>query len=82
MGQKRLTNVAVAWLRQHGQRFEIACFPHNVLDEVLKSYTITMIECLMHEIHFVVDPNLGSKEQVGNFPDILDCYLSTTVVAV
>ncbi|KAF8668262.1 hypothetical protein HU200_052314 [Digitaria exilis] len=28
-----------------------------------RPYTITMIERLMHEIHFAVDPNLTSKEQ-------------------
>jgi ribosome maturation protein SDO1 len=27
-------------------------------------YTITMIERLMHEIHFAVDPNTSSKKQV------------------
>ncbi|KAL5231157.1 hypothetical protein ABZP36_029933 [Zizania latifolia] len=28
-----------------------------------RPYTITMIERLMHEVHFAVDPNLTSKEQ-------------------
>jgi len=32
--------------------------------ETRRPYTITMIERLMHEIHFAVDPNLTSKEQV------------------
>lgn len=32
--------------------------------ETRRPYTITMIERLMHEIHFAVDPNLSSKEQV------------------
>ncbi|KAL5659795.1 hypothetical protein ACJX0J_026920, partial [Zea mays] len=31
--------------------------------ETRRPYTITMIERLMHEIHFAVDPNLTSKEQ-------------------
>lgn len=31
--------------------------------ETRRPYTITMIERLMHEIHFAVDPNLSSKEQ-------------------
>lgn len=33
-----------------------------------RPYTITMIERLMHEIHFAVDPNLTSKEQVLYLP--------------
>ena len=32
--------------------------------ETRRPYTITMIERLMHDIHFAVDPNLTSKEQV------------------
>ena len=32
--------------------------------ETRRTYTITMIERLMHDIHFTVDPNLTSKEQV------------------
>lgn len=31
--------------------------------ETRRPYTMTMIERLMHEIHFAVDPNLTSKEQ-------------------
>lgn len=29
-----------------------------------RPYTISMIERLMHEIHFAVDPNKSSKKQV------------------
>ena len=36
--------------------------------ETRRPYTITMIERLMHEIHFAVDPNLTSKEQVRYVP--------------
>lgn len=32
--------------------------------ETNRPYTITMIERLMHEIHFAVDPNTSSKKQV------------------
>jgi ribosome maturation protein Sdo1 len=35
--------------------------------ETRRPYTITMIERLMHEIHFAVDPNLTSKEQVRTY---------------
>ena len=35
--------------------------------ETRRPYTITMIERLMHEIHFAVDPNLTSKEQVPRY---------------
>ncbi|GKU90558.1 hypothetical protein SLEP1_g4540 [Rubroshorea leprosula] len=147
VGQKRLTNVAVVRLKNHGMRFEIACYKNKVLswrsrvekdlDEVLQSqtvysnvskgilaktkdlvaafgtddqakicleilekgelqvagkeresqlssqfrdiativmqktintetqrpYTISMIERLMHEIHFAVDPHSSSKKQ-------------------
>ncbi|XP_031503702.1 uncharacterized protein LOC116266582 [Nymphaea colorata] len=147
IGQKRLTNVAVVRLKNHGIRFEIACYKNKVLswrsgvekdlDEVLQSqtvysnvskgilakskdlmmafgtddnskicleilekgelqvagkeresqlssqfrdvativmqktinpetqrpYTISMIERLMHEIHFAVDPHSSSKKQ-------------------
>ncbi|BAF22712.1 uncharacterized protein [Oryza sativa Japonica Group] len=31
--------------------------------ETRRPYTITMIERLMHDVHFAVDPNLTSKEQ-------------------
>lgn len=32
--------------------------------ETQRPYTISMIERLMHEIHFAVDPNSSSKKQV------------------
>lgn len=32
--------------------------------ETKRPYTISMIERLMHEIHFAVDPNSSSKKQV------------------
>lgn len=32
--------------------------------ETQRPYTISMIERLMHEIHFAVDPNNSSKKQV------------------
>jgi ribosome maturation protein SDO1 len=32
--------------------------------ETNRPYTVTMIERLMHEIHFAVDPNTSSKKQV------------------
>jgi hypothetical protein len=35
--------------------------------ETRRPYTMTMIERLMHEIHFAVDPNLTSKEQVASY---------------
>uniref|UniRef100_A0A0D9X3L1 Ribosome maturation protein SDO1/SBDS central domain-containing protein n=1 Tax=Leersia perrieri TaxID=77586 RepID=A0A0D9X3L1_9ORYZ len=31
--------------------------------ETRRPYTITMIERLLHDVHFAVDPNLTSKEQ-------------------
>lgn len=34
--------------------------------ETNRPYTITMIERLMHEIHFAVDPNTSSKKQVSS----------------
>jgi ribosome maturation protein Sdo1 len=44
--------------------------------ETRRPYTITMIERLMHEIHFAVDPNLASKEQVCTYtmPDLFIDY--------
>lgn len=36
----------------------------TVNPETNRPYTITMIERLMHEIHFAVDPNTSSKKQV------------------
>lgn len=35
--------------------------------ETQRPYTISMIERLMHEIHFAVDPNSSSKKQVSSF---------------
>lgn len=34
--------------------------------ETQRPYTISMIERLMHEIHFAVDPSSSSKKQVGS----------------
>lgn len=34
--------------------------------ETRRPYTISLIERLMHEIHFAVDPHSGSKKQVIN----------------
>lgn len=34
--------------------------------ETKRPYTISMIERLMHEIHFAVDPHNSSKKQVIN----------------
>ena len=34
--------------------------------ETQRPYTISMIERLMHEIHFAVDPNGSSKKQVSS----------------
>lgn len=34
--------------------------------ETRRPYTISMIERLMHEIHFAVDPHSSSKKQVGS----------------
>lgn len=36
----------------------------TVNSETQRPYTISMIERLMHEIHFAVDPNSSSKKQV------------------
>lgn len=36
--------------------------------ETRRPYTMNMIERLMHDIHFAVDPNLTSKEQVAAYP--------------
>jgi ribosome maturation protein Sdo1 len=57
-----------------------------------RPYTITMIERLMHEIHFAVDPNLTSKEQVGGcscFPSCLEihfavgvCFSSSSIIYI
>lgn len=33
--------------------------------ETQRPYTISMVERLMHEIHFAVDPNSNSKKQVS-----------------
>lgn len=35
--------------------------------ETQRPYTISMIERLMHEIHFAVDPHGSSKKQVSSF---------------
>lgn len=37
----------------------------TVNSETQRPYTISMIERLMHEIHFAVDPNSSSKKQVS-----------------
>jgi ribosome maturation protein SDO1 len=54
-----------------------------------RPYTISMIERLMHEIHFAVDPNLTSKEQVGGWSCLLPthfdvgvCFSSTSIIYV
>lgn len=41
--------------------------------ETKRPYTISMIERLMHEIHFAVDPNSSSKKQVSSItlPNLL-----------
>jgi ribosome maturation protein SDO1 len=40
-----------------------------------RPYTITMIERLMHEIHFAVDPNLTSKEQALKIiKKLMECF--------
>lgn len=41
--------------------------------ETQRPYTISMIERLMHEIHFAVDPNSSSKKQVIS---MLNCEVS------
>jgi hypothetical protein len=47
--------------------------------ETRRPYTMTMIERLMHEIHFAVDPNLTSKEQVAaNSMEIYTAHLLST----
>lgn len=43
--------------------------------ETRHPYTINMIERLMHEIHFAVDPNQSSKKQVA-------CLFKTSNVKV
>lgn len=42
--------------------------------ETQRPYTISMIERLMHEIHFAVDPHNSSKKQVLHL--LNDAYLS------
>jgi ribosome maturation protein SDO1 len=43
--------------------------------ETRRPYTITMIERLMHEIHFAVDPNLTSKEQALKvIKKLMECF--------
>ena len=37
----------------------------TISTETRRPYTMNMIERIMHEIHFAVDPNLTSKEQVA-----------------
>lgn len=40
----------------------------TINSETNRPYTISMIERLMHEIHFAVDPSSSSKKQVnGSF---------------
>jgi ribosome maturation protein SDO1 len=43
--------------------------------ETNRPYTITMIERLMHEIHFAVDPNTSSKKQVRHFICCCQIYI-------
>ncbi|KAF8712610.1 hypothetical protein HU200_028366 [Digitaria exilis] len=45
-----------------------------------RPYTITMIERLMHEIHFAVDPNLTSKEQNYSFSEDDDGTVALKVI--
>lgn len=40
-----------------------------------RPYTISMIERLMHEIHFAVDPHSSSKKQVSLFVWLWICKL-------
>lgn len=42
--------------------------------ETQRPYTISMIERLMREIHFAVDPNSTSKKQVSNLFPFLAVY--------
>lgn len=40
--------------------------------ETQRPYTISMIERLMHETHFAVDPNSNSKKQVSRYSILMD----------
>ena len=42
--------------------------------ETQRPYTISMIERLMHEIHFAVDPNSSSKKQVIYLLHLMGTY--------
>lgn len=39
----------------------------TIKPETQRPYTINMIERLMHEIHFAVDPSSNSKKEVNSF---------------
>lgn len=50
--------------------------------ETQHPYTISMIERLMHEIHFAVDPHSNSKKQVSIFFAHAQFYLFTYIVLI
>ncbi|KAH9691513.1 U1-type domain-containing protein [Citrus sinensis] len=55
----------------------------TVNSETQRPYTISMIERLMHEIHFAVDPNSSSKKQFSTRGDIgLTCFNLVNLVVV
>ena len=50
--------------------------------ETQRPYTISMVERLMHEIHFAVDPHSSSKKQVFWWPfDLLQNVMFVGILA-
>lgn len=45
----------------------------TINSETQRPYTISMIERLMHDIHFAVDPNSNSKKQVTDAYRLILC---------